>query len=181
MKLYKVNTDKELREFVMFPYKLYKGDPYWVPPLLMDAKKIASGNTPLFKKGPYRHCIVKDGEEVLGRITCGIDERMNELKGTKEVYFTLFETVNDKKVVELLFEEVEKFAKEMGMKSIKGPISPTNGDDFRGVLIENFNSPPTLLEAYNLPYYKILIRENFIVIFFSCFIKFFRCIIFSIE
>ena len=159
MKLYKVNTDKELREFVMFPYKLYKGDPYWVPPLLMDAKKIASGNTPLFKKGPYRHCIVKDGEEVLGRITCGIDERMNELKGTKEVYFTLFETVNDKKVVELLFEEVEKFAKEMGMKSIKGPISPTNGDDFRGVLIENFNSPPTLLEAYNLPYYKILIEE----------------------
>ncbi len=96
---------------------------------------------------------------MIERITCGIDERFNELKNTREVYFTLFETTNDNRVGELLFKEVERFAREKGMKSIKGPISPTNGDDFRGILVENFTSPPTLLEAYNPPYYKEILEK----------------------
>ncbi len=96
---------------------------------------------------------------MIERITCGIDERFNELKNTREAYFTLLETINDNRVGKLLFKEVERFAREKGMKSIKGPISPTNGDDFRGILVENFTSPPTLLEAYNPPYYKEILEK----------------------
>ncbi len=159
MKIVKVDTKDELKEFIMFPYKLYQGNPYWVPPLIMDAKKMAYGETPLFKKGPYQHILVKDENRILGRITYGIDEVFNKEKGIKEAYFTLFETVNDENVVELLFQEVEKFARQKGMDSVKGPISPTNGDDFRGLLIDNFTSPPSLLESYNPPYYKELIEK----------------------
>ncbi len=159
MRIYEVNTPKLLKEFIMFPFNLYKEDPYWVPPLISDAKKIAQGNTPLFKRGPYTHFIVKDKGKVLGRITCGIDKFFNETKGAKETYFTLFEAVNDKKVVNLLFSEVEKYAKKRNMTQIKGPISPTNGDDFRGLLVKNFETSPSLLESYNPSYYKNFIEE----------------------
>ncbi len=159
MKICEVNTPKLLREFIMFPFALYKENPYWVPPLISDAKKIAHGNTPLFKRGPYTHFIVKDKDRVLGRITYGIDKLFNKIKRKKEAYFTLFETVNDKEVINLLFTEVEKYAQKKGMTQIKGPISPTNGDDFRGLLVKNFETPPSLLESYNPPYYKSLIED----------------------
>ena len=159
MKIYEVKTKKDMKDFTMFPYKLYNTNPYWVPPLISDAEKMTKGDTPLFKKGLYKHFLVKNGNEVLGRITCGIDELFNRAKGIKEGYFTLFETVDDKNVSQLLFKKIEHCFKNMKVVQIKGPISPTNGDDFRGLLVQNFNSPPSLLESYNPPYYKNILEE----------------------
>ena len=31
-----VRTKKDLMSFIKLQWKIYKGDPYWVPPLLMD-------------------------------------------------------------------------------------------------------------------------------------------------
>ncbi len=160
MKIYRVQEKSDLKDFIKFSYLLYRKNPYWVPPLKIDAKKFAMGKTPLFEKGPYAHFIVKENKKILGRITVGIDESYNKAKGTQEAYFTLFESINDQKVANLLLQEAENFAKEKGMRRVKGPISPTNGDDFRGLLVENFDSPPSLLESYNPPYYKNLLENK---------------------
>ena len=160
MEIYQLQNKSDLRDFIEFPYLLYKENPYWVPPLKIDAKKFAMGKTPLFQRGPHIHYIIKENKKTLGRITVGIDELYNKAKGTQEAYFTLFESINDQKVANMLLQKAEEFAKEKGMKQIKGPISPTNGDDFRGLLVENFNVSPSLLESYNLPYYKKLLENK---------------------
>jgi len=35
-----VQTKKELNAFIKLPWKVYKNDPHWVPPLILDMKNI---------------------------------------------------------------------------------------------------------------------------------------------
>jgi len=47
IKIEEVTTHKQLNTFIKFPFSIYKGNPYWTPPLLMDEK-----NTLDWKKNP---------------------------------------------------------------------------------------------------------------------------------
>ncbi|HQC15954.1 MAG TPA: hypothetical protein PLL91_12135, partial [Mesotoga prima] len=78
--------------------------------------------------------IAKDDNEVKGRIAVGIEQVMNNEKSVKHAYFTLFESVDDREVAEALLRTAESWARNKGMNYLKGPVSPTNGDDYRGLV-----------------------------------------------
>lgn len=148
-----VVTRKELKQFVTFPYKLYKDDKYWIPPLIKG--ELATFNT---KTNPaYEHCearlllAFKNGE-MAGRIAGIINYRYNEQWGKKDVRFCWFDSINDREVSQELFRSVEGWALEKGMKRVVGPMGFTTFER-QGILIKGFEEMPTFAGVHNFPYY----------------------------
>lgn len=150
-----VTSKKDKMQFIKFQWRLYKGDPYWVPPLIMDMKDTLNpAKNALLRLGPYAYFLAyKDGEPA-GRIAVGADERLNAAKNRKEGYLALFECIHDYGVAKALFDTATRWLVERGYDSVTGPQSPSNGDDYRGLLIRGFGSPPVLMDSYNPTYYS---------------------------
>jgi len=147
-------TKKQIMEFIKMPYSLYKDDPYWVPPLNSIMKKTLLGpNNMLFSNGIHIAYLLKSGKKTIGRIIAGIDENLNKDKNIKRGYISLYECINDINASNMLLDASKKWLKEKGMEYIEGPTSPTNGDDYKGLLIEGFDYVPSLMCSYNPPYY----------------------------
>ena len=89
----------------------------------------------------------------VGRLGVGLDLRLNESKGENLSYLTLFESVEDYAVAESLLTAGEEWLRSQGATVVTGPQSPSNGDDYRGLLVKGFETPPVLLNSYNPPYY----------------------------
>lgn len=84
----------------------------------------------------------------------GLDERLNAQKGRTLSYFTLFECIPDYEVARALFDDALQWLQTHKTQRLTGPQSPSNGDDYRGLLINGFDSPPVFLDTYNPPYYQ---------------------------
>lgn len=89
-------TGRDRREFIRVPWLIYRGDPFWVPPLLQDMRDTLNiKKNPLLKLGPHAFFLAYRDGKIAGRIGVGIDEKLNAAKKRKEGYFTLFESVAD--------------------------------------------------------------------------------------
>lgn len=149
-----VATRRDHDTFIRLPWRLYRGDPNWVPPLLSEMWSITTPKgSPQFAAGPHALALARRGGEVVGRIGVGINETLNRKKGLTEGYLTLFEAVDDYEVARSLFDWAEAWLRARGATAVKGPVSPTNGDDYRGLLVMGFDGPPCLMDSYNPPYY----------------------------
>jgi GNAT superfamily N-acetyltransferase len=150
-----VQSSVDRKKFIQFQWILYRDDPNWVAPLLSDLKAVFNPQkNALLTLGPYQYFLAYQAGKIVGRIGVGIDNHLNDHKGYKSSYFTLFECLNDYQVAKALFDTVCAWAKEHGAKFINGPQSPTNGDDYRGLLIKGFDSPPALMNSYNPTFYQ---------------------------
>ncbi len=150
----KVTNNRLLRAFINFPYELYKDDPNWVPLIKLYTKQTVKGkNNMLFSNGIHIIYILKDGKQTIGRLIAGIDYKKNEETDTKRGYITLFECINDNKASSMLFDYAIDWLRNNGMNWIEGPISPSDGDDYRALLYRGFDSPPVLFDSYNPKYY----------------------------
>ncbi|MEW6308491.1 MAG: N-acetyltransferase [Bacillota bacterium] len=146
-------TGADLRAFVHFPYDLYRADSNWVPPLYRESWAIVKGaGSQLLTSGPHVLFLARRDGAVAGRVAAGIDLKFNELKDRNEGYVTLFEA-DSANTAGALLDRCCLWLQERGIASVRGPISPTNGDDYRGVLVWGFEHPHTLLCAYNPPEY----------------------------
>ncbi len=154
------NTAKEIKEFIRLEYGLYKNDPDWVAHLETDTVSMLRGkNNPLFKNGPHALFMATDDEgRPIGRILTGIDENLNEVRGFKQGYFSMFECVNDAEAAKLLLDAAVQWQKSCGMNTVIGPLSPSNGDDRKGFVVMG-KGPPVLLNAYTKEYYPALVEK----------------------
>jgi len=154
-----VETRRERETFIRLPWRLYQGDPNWVPPLLGDMRRtLTEAGNSQFKAGPHALALAwREGPggrpEPVGRLVAGVNETLNRAKGAATGYISLFESVQDYEVARALFDWAVGWLRDHGCASVKGPVSPTNGDDFRGLLVMGFDSPPVLMDSYNPPYY----------------------------
>lgn len=145
---------KQLKQFVLFPEKLYRHNPYYVPNLVFDemdtlnpAKNPASDFC-----DQELYMAYKDGEPV-GRVAAIINRWANEHWKHDEVRFGWFDTIDDKEVSAALIKKVEEFGKAHGMTHIVGPLGYTDFDP-EGMLIEGFDQQSTMPLIYNYPYYQ---------------------------
>lgn len=154
-------TDKKgFKKFINLAWDIYKGDPNWVPPLKFDLMRNLIGkNNPLFVNGTHAFFMAYDRDRPIGRICVGINDDLNKKKNLKEGYICLFESINNKECAFALFDRASEWLKERGMDTIRGPVSPTNGDDYRGLLVMGFDGPPVLMNSYNPSYYKEFFDE----------------------
>ena len=146
-------TRSNLKKFVEFQIDLYKGNPYFVPPLVSD--EIATLDS---KVNPaFDHCesayfmAYRDGKAV-GRIAAMINKQVNEKENSRQARFGFVDFIDDAEVSKTLFDAAEKWAKEKGMDNIVGPLGFTDLDN-EGMLINGFEELGTMATIYNYPYY----------------------------
>lgn len=163
-------SNKQEKDFIKLPWKIYEGDKCWVPPLISDFKKTIRGeNNSLVQSGPFEHIIAYRNYEACGRLCVGINEVLNIAKNYKEGYISLFECIDDYDVAKEMFDYAGNWLKERGIERIIGPISLPNGDDNRGLLIDNFTDPTLVMNTYNKSYYKNLFEEYGFYKYWDCY------------
>jgi len=160
VKIIPVEDKKQLDTFIKIPWKIYKDNPYWVPPLISERKAFLNPKkNPFFSHATVKLFLAYKGKEPVGRIAAVIDKQYLNYYQENAGYFGLFETLKDYSIAVSLFNEAEKFLKDHGMKKILGPLSLSTNHEC-GLLIEGFNYPPTVMMPYNPPYYKKYIEKS---------------------
>ena len=148
-----VTSKKELKKFVKFNIDLYKDNPYHIPGLIeeemvtLDKKK-----NPAFEVCDAVYFLAYKDGKIVGRIAGMINRRSNEVWNQQRARFGFLDFIDDAEVVDALFNAVEKWAEEQGMKEIHGPLGFTDMDH-EGMLIEGFDQLGTMAAIYNFPYY----------------------------
>jgi len=168
--IYEVKNKQQEKEFIDLPWKIYKDDPNWVPPLISEFKKTIRGeNNTLKTSGPYILLLAYKDDEVCGRLCVGVNELLNHAKNYKEGYISLFESTDDYEVAKALFDYAAGWLRDKGMERIIGPLSVPDGDDNRGLLIDNFDDPPIVMNTYNMPYYRKFFEDYGFYKYWDCY------------
>ncbi len=153
-----VRSVDELHQFVTLPWRIYRDDPYWVPPLIKEQKdRLTPGRNPFWLNAERAVWIVRRGREPVGRIAAIIDHNANRQFQQKSGLFGFFECQQDDEAAALLFSTAEDWLRSRGMTRVEGPYSPSHSDE-NGILIEGYSTRPSLLEGHNLPYYAGLVE-----------------------
>jgi GNAT superfamily N-acetyltransferase len=148
-----------LNSFILFPFELYKNDPFYSPLLIKDQKIYFSHENPFFRHEKVRlYIALKDGR-VSGRIVSIINYRHLSIHNDKAGFFGFFESINDPEVSEALLRRVADDLKEAGLEVMRGPMNLSTNEEC-GFLIEGFEEPPMLLTPYNPPYYNDLMKAG---------------------
>lgn len=151
-----VRTNKEKKEFIEFPLRLYQKCSYFVPPLYGDEKKVLSAPENTETVETVFYLAIKDGKTV-GRIQGVIQKQYNRIHNTSQVRFTRFDCVNDSEVSKALFGAVERWGTQKGMTMLCGPLG-YNDLDREGLLVEGFLEDATFEEQYNYAYYAEMLE-----------------------
>jgi len=148
-----LHPTKDITKFIKFAWKIYKGDPNWVPPLLMDKKKILNKNkNPFFKTAEMEMFMAyKDGEPV-GRIAAIKNDAHNKVHDENIGFFGFFESINDQEVANALLDKAKEWLKSKGLDAMRGPANPSSNDEF-GMLLKGFDDPPRIMMTFNPKYY----------------------------
>ncbi len=154
-------SDKALlKRFIKLPYDLYRGHPCWVPPLIRPMRRqLARGEGMQLGGGPFTLFLVEtDGRDV-ARALAGVNHVKNRQHGKNEGYFSLFECIDDREAARTLMNGVLGWLENESVDFLTGPVSPTNGDDHRGILIEGFDEMPAINTPYTPSYYPGLLES----------------------
>lgn len=149
-----VTGARDRRRFFDFPYRHYRGNRHWVPPLRMDQMKALNPEkNPFFEHGRAQLFIAENASgEVVGRIAAIISGTHLQKYDDGVGYFGFFETIEDYSVAEGLLEAASRWLRESGLRGVRGPTNPTINDT-AGLLVGGFDRRPAILMPYNPPYY----------------------------
>lgn len=147
-------------QFVNLPYRLYSGQPQWVPPLLVDAKMFLNRKKhPFYEHSTADFFVAEQDGRMVGRISALENTRFNDYHGTRQAQFYLFECEDDQEVANALFECVFEWAQRRGLDTVVGPkgFSPFDG---YGIQLEGFEHRQMMtMMNYNYEYYPRLVEN----------------------
>ena len=146
---------RDVMRFLKVAYGVYRDDPRWVAPLLVDQRKVFEDGNPLFEHAEMTLWVaVRNGRDV-GRIAGTVERLHNEFHKETTAYFGFFEGPDDPAVSGALFDAVSVWARARGMTRLLGPMNPTTNDEC-GLLISGFDASPVVMMTYNPRYYPDL-------------------------
>jgi GNAT superfamily N-acetyltransferase len=153
IRIVKVVTKRDLNRFIRFPWRVYAGNPYWVPPLLMDMKdRLDRRKHPFFEHAEGDYFLALRGGDTVGRIAAVIDRNHNAAHNETTAFFGLYESLNDREAAPALVNAAAGWAQERGMTRLRGPMNFSMNDEC-AFLLEGFEAPPVVMMPYNPPYY----------------------------
>ena len=158
LQIKKVVSRRLRREFILFPYRLYRDSSCWVPPLLSEERKFLSArHNPFLLNNRIELFLCRRGNETLGRIAAILNLDHQRQHHDHCGFFGMFECVDDTAVAKRLFDAAGEWLSENGADTMRGPTS-FSLNNISGLLIDGFSLPPAVLMAYNLPYYQSLLE-----------------------
>jgi len=153
-----VTRRAHMKAFIDLPWQIYDGDPNWIPPLksgmagLLDPK-----SHPFWRFSERELFLAKRGQEPVGRIAAIVDGNYNQYHNEEMGIWGFFECTRDPEVSAALFSAAERWVRNKDMKFLRGPLNPSTNHEV-GLLVQGFDSPPTLMMTYNPSYYPELVR-----------------------
>jgi len=147
-------TKSELKQFVKFPFSLYKDNSYWVPPIINDElESFDKDKNPAFKNAEAWFFLAYKNDKLVGRIVAIINWlEVNDQK-LRKIRFGWFDFIDDPEVSEALLQKVAEIGKQHQLEYAEGPVGFSNLDKV-GVLVEGFDHIGTMITWYNHPYYQ---------------------------
>ncbi|MBL7136929.1 MAG: hypothetical protein ISS81_10150 [Candidatus Marinimicrobia bacterium] len=159
VKIKEVASKRGMKKFISFPYKLYSGSKYWVPPLRFDEMNtLRRDKNPAFDFCDVKYWLAYKDGKIAGRIAGIINRRYIEKWKNKYARFGWIDFIDDESVSKLLLDKVENWARENGMEAIQGPLGFTDLD-YEGMLVEGFEELGTMVAIYNYPYYPVHLEK----------------------
>lgn len=169
-----VESAADLERFIALPYRLHRHDPMWVPQLRMDVRTLLSKTkNPFFERAEAEYFLAerpasatsglprvrRDGQtfEVVGRIAAIHNKPHNEFHNDSVGFFGFFECIDDQAVATALLDTTAEWVRGRGLTTVRGPASFSTNDEC-GLLVEGFDTPPTLLNPHNPQYYVELVK-----------------------
>ncbi len=154
-----VLTKNDTTKFIKFLWDIYRDDRVWVPPLVMDRKKLMdTKKNPFYQHADTEFYLAERDGKIVGRIAAIVNHNHNKEHGDKVGFFGFFESINDQAVANALFDRARDFLKSKGMTAMRGPANPSVNDEY-GLLVAGFDVSPTILMTYNPTYYISLIER----------------------
>jgi GNAT superfamily N-acetyltransferase len=152
-----VAGDRELDTFIKLPYRLYRNERLWVPPLLKERKRFFDRERrPFFTHAEAEYFLAwRDGRAV-GRITAHMDKNFNEFQDNDWGMFGFFESENEPETANGLLSTAEAWLRERGRDRMVGPMDFTTNDEC-GILVDGHDKLPTILTNWHFPYYQELL------------------------
>ncbi|MEM7312256.1 MAG: GNAT family N-acetyltransferase [Planctomycetota bacterium] len=156
-----VTTKKQKSTFLNLPWELYRGDPNWVPPLRMNQKEMVNYKRhPFFDDAEITTFLAYQGNKPVGRIAAIVNHGHNRLYPDEQRGFVgFFESIDDQAVANALFDAAREQLASQGLTIMRGPTNPSQNHEC-GLLVQNFDMPPTFMLTYNHEYY-VKLWENY--------------------
>lgn len=149
-----IQSPKDLKKFVLFPFSLYKNNDYWVPPLIKEElHTLRSDKNPSFDHCEAVYYLAYKNGKIAGRVAGIINRSFIEIWKKKYARFCWLDFIDDEGVSAALLNKVELWAQSKGMEDLIGPMGFTTFEH-QGMLIEGFHELPTFLSTYNYNYYQ---------------------------
>jgi hypothetical protein len=156
----RVRGRTDLTRFVDLPWKIYRGDPNWVPPLKASVRELVDARRhPFYDEGRGAEIelfLAWEGRDVVGRVAAIQNHAYNRFHDENVVFFGFFESIDRPDVARDLLTAVEAWAAERNASAVLGPMNPSTNYEC-GLLIEGFARPPALMMTYNPDWYPRLI------------------------
>ncbi len=149
----------QVKQFVEFPFRLYKDCPQWVPPLFTDSYlQLNRKKHPFFEHSDADFYLAFRDRELVGRIAALENKPFNQYHKTRDAEFYFFDTVNDLEAARALFGAVFEWAKKRGLDRVVGPKGMSAFDGY-GIQIEGFDHRQMMtMMNYNYDYYPKLVE-----------------------
>lgn len=153
------NDKRQLRRFIDFPHDLYAGDPNYVPMLYMEQEALLNpAKSPFFRHSTAAYFLALQDDKVVGRIAAILNRNHIAFTGRQEGFFGFFDVINDQAVANALLDAAAAWLLQQGVSKVCGPTNFSTNETC-GLLVENFDEPPTIMMTYNKPYYIELIEK----------------------
>lgn len=154
-----VEDERARREFLSFPYLLYRNHPYWVPPLRIAQKELFNpARHPFRKFATVQEFLAVRAGQTVGRIAAILDPHHDEFHSERAGFFGFLEMVDDPAVARSLLETARDWLRRHGTEVIRGPMNPSTNYEC-GLLVDGFDSSPRVMMTYNYPYYAPLVEQ----------------------
>ena len=154
-----VSNKRELKTFVRFANKLYKGNEYYVPSMpLDDMNTLTKEGNAAFEFCDCELYLAYKDNEVVGRVAAIVNYKANAAWNVEQVRFGWIDFIDDIEVSKALLDTVAEFGRSKGMKQIVGPLGFTDFDP-EGMLVEGYDRLSTMALIYNYPYYPEHLKQ----------------------
>lgn len=154
-----VTTKKQLKEFIDFPHELYASDPNYVPELYVGQKELLwkGDKHPFYEHSSTKMFLARRNGKTVGRIAAVINTNHIAYVDKQEGFFGFFDCENNQETASALLENAIAWLKENELSNVIGPVNLSTNNTC-GLLVEGFDTPPSVMMPYNTAYYKELLE-----------------------
>jgi hypothetical protein len=159
LQIVKVENRKALNNFIRVLWALYKDDPAWVPPLMLERRMQLAPSNPYFEHADYSSWIAYRDRTPVGRISAQIDQLHLDRYQDATGFFGMLEAENNSETFQMLMDTAETWLRKKGMRRVMGPFNLSINQEL-GMLVDGFDTPPMVMMGHGRPYYAPRIEEN---------------------